>query len=268
MKPQPGNGFRWIDRPSGPALICPPVAAIAPHLFTTRSWALGVPSTDSSLRQAAWTQLAREMNVEAAHLARLHQVHGASVVVRREPAAPVTSPPEGDIIVAPSRSVAIAVQTADCVPILLVDAAGGAVAAAHAGWRGLAARVPSVAVRALCEERGIGPEAVIAAIGPAISAARYEVGADVRARFEAAGFTGEQLARWFPAVTRPQHWQFDGWESARAQLEDAGVPPAQIYVAALCTATYPELFCSYRRDGAAAGRMAAAIRLAPDDRRR
>jgi YfiH family protein len=204
------------------------------------------------------------MSVDETHLSRLHQVHGAAVVVRRPgESAQGEALPAADIIISTDPSAAVAVQTADCVPILLVDPESGAVAAAHAGWRGLAARVPAAAVRGLVEAAAASPDSLHAAIGPAISAARYEVGADVRARFESAGFTRTQIDRWFPAITRADHWLFDGWESARAQLEEAGVRADRISVAALCTATYPDLFCSYRRDGAPSGRMAAAIKSRP-----
>jgi copper oxidase (laccase) domain-containing protein len=100
---------------------------------------------------------------------------------------------------------------------------------------------------------------LIAAIGPSISADRYEVGADVRNAFESAG-SSAHLDRWFLPGRRPQHWQFDGWQSARDQLEAAGLRPGNVHVAALCTASHPEILCSYRRDGKGAGRIAGAIR--------
>jgi purine-nucleoside/S-methyl-5'-thioadenosine phosphorylase / adenosine deaminase len=193
-------------------------------------------------------------------LSRLHQVHGASVVVRRPGDSDRQGPlPKADVIVSTDRTLALAIQTADCAPILLADRTTGAVGAAHAGWRGLAARVPEAAVRALTDHAGSQPSNLVAAIGPAISAARYEVGGDVRVAFERAAFNPDRLNRWFRPAARSDHWWFDGWESARAQLEDAGIPASQIHVAGLCTSTHPDLFCSYRRDGTLAGRMAAAI---------
>ena len=155
---------------------------------------------------------------------------------------------------------ALAIQTADCVPLLIADRRTGAVAAAHAGWRGLAARVPVVAVEALTREFGSRPADLVAAIGPSISAARYEVGADVRERFAASGCSRAQMARWFADADRPSHWHFDGWRSARDLLEAAGVPAAQIHASGLCTASHPDLLCSFRRDGMGAGRVAGAIR--------
>jgi YfiH family protein len=188
-------------------------------------------------------------------------VHGASVVIRRRDGdrASGRELPEADILISDDPEVALAIQTADCVPLLVADAAHGAVAAAHAGWRGLAAHVPARVVQAMTQEFASRPADLIVAIGPSISGPRYEVGRDVRKRFEEAGFTAGQIARWF-VDGRPQHFHFDGWQSARDQLEAAGVPPSQIHIAGLCTSTYPEVLCSYRRDGTRAGRLAAVIR--------
>lgn len=264
MRPQPGDSFAWVETQAGPALVCQALAPYAAHLFTTRQWTLGSPTPDPGRLRAAWRELAEAMGSDEAHLARMHQVHGARVVARTPEQPPSAGGfPEADVIVSTDPSLAIAVQTADCTPILLADRSSGAVAAAHAGWRGLAARVPSVAVDALVQHAGSNRADIVAAVGPAISAARYEVGEEVRARFADAGFDPGQLERWFPSTTRPGHYLFDGWRSARDQLEAAGVPAPQIHVAAMCTATHGDLFCSYRRDGTLAGRMGAAIRARP-----
>jgi len=261
MKPQPAGQFEWIETAAGVALVCRALEPFAAHVFSTRQWTLGSPTLTDDRRRAAWRELAEVMGRDAHHLARLQQVHGSAVVVRRGGEAfNGDLLPQADIVVSTDSDAVVAIQTADCTPILLVDRQSGAVAAAHAGWRGLAARVPSVAVRALLEHSGSRPQDLVAAVGPAISAARYEVGDEVRARFEQAGFSGDLLRRWFPTQTRVQHWLFDGWESSRGQLEEAGVPAQQIHIAALCTASHPDVFCSYRRDGKLAGRMAAAIR--------
>jgi YfiH family protein len=173
---------------------------------------------------------------------------------------PPADQPEADILVSDDERAALAVYTADCVPLLMADRRTGAIAAAHAGWRGLAAGVPARAVEALAREFGSRPADIVAAIGPSISAARYEVGADVRERFAASGRSSALLARWFADADRSGHWLFDGWQSTRDQLEAAGVPAGRIYTAGMCTASDPELFCSYRRDGKGAGRLAAVIR--------
>ncbi|MHB8533638.1 MAG: laccase domain-containing protein, partial [Solirubrobacteraceae bacterium] len=166
-RPEPGNGFAWTETPAGPALACGPLARQAAHLFTTRGWALGSPEPPGD---AAWDQVAAAMGVDRDHLVRVRQVHGAGMVVRRAGDVPIPDRTlaEADIIVSDDPSLALAIQTADCVPLLLADPVTGAVAAAHAGWRGLAARVPSVAVDALAREFGSAPAELVAAVGPSI----------------------------------------------------------------------------------------------------
>jgi len=218
------------------------------------------------------------MGVDQAHLARVHQVHGTSIVVAQGVAS--AKLPEGDIIVSDDAATALAIKTADCVPILMADRRTGAAAAVHAGWRGLAARAPEAAVAELAARFGSVPDDLVVAIGPAISACCYEVGEDVRDRFAGAGFDDQDLNRWFsdvplpsaanpsmpqlPATRRPRHWFLTASDAARDQIvRGTGVPAAQVHVAALCTASH-DTFCSYRRDGASAtGRLVAAIRPSP-----
>jgi YfiH family protein len=255
------NDFEWRQTPQGRALVCRALEPHARHIFTTRQWPLGTAAEED--RAAAWAGVALALGVDASHLVRAHQVHGASVVVRRrgEAASPSDGPlPHADILISDDPMVVLAIQTADCVPLLMADRATGAVAAAHAGWRGLASAVPKVAVEAMAQAFGTRPTDLVVAIGPSICAARYEVGADVREQFERASFPGDRLGRWFLAGARANHWQFDGWASARDQLEAAGVAARLIYGSDLCTAGDPALLCSYRRDGKQAGRIAGAIR--------
>ena len=275
MLPQPNDGFSWVQLPGGPALVCRPLEPIAPHFYTTREWRLGTAPPDR--RDEAWGDVARAARVVAARLVRARQVHGAQVIVSRRgetrPAGADTAG-EADIIVSDDPERALAIQTADCVPLLLADRRTGVVAAAHAGWRGLASGVPRIAVEALAREFGSRPADLVAAIGPSIGVCCYEVGADVRETFTAAGFEREipewivdqpQPTRQNPsmparrAARRPQHWFFNGWAAAYDQLVRAGVPLVDIHNAGLCTASHPSL-CSFRRDAAASGRIAAVVR--------
>jgi polyphenol oxidase len=259
MLPEPSGGFKWIRTSRGPALVCQALEPFASHLFTTRTWTLGT-SADAE-RAPGWDELAAAIGVPGGNLLRARQVHGSAVVVHRQGQVPATGRlEEADILVTDDRSIAVAVQTADCVPLLIADRRTGSVAAAHAGWRGLAARVPRVAVEALCREFGSRPGDLVAAIGPAISGSRYEVGPEVPARFENAGCMGEQLERWFSPGPRADHWYFEGSRAAQDQLVAAGLPSAQVHRVALCTADHGDVFCSYRRDGKGAGRIAGAIR--------
>jgi YfiH family protein len=251
--PQPNDRFVWVQPASAPALVCRPLLAIADHLFTTRGWTLG--SAQPASDRKAWDEVAHALKVNGSHLVRVHQVHGAAVAIARN----AGRKPDADVIITDRSDLGLAVQTADCVPLLIGDRRTGAVAAAHAGWRGLAARVPGAAVKALAREFGSDAADLTAAIGPSIGACCYEIGIDVRDSFRAAFSTGQWEA-WFRAGQRADKWLFDMWASTRAQLEEAGLPPDQIFVAGLCTASHPDVFCSYRRDGSPAGRMAGAIR--------
>ena len=263
---------------AGPALVCRPLEEYAAHFFTAKPWRLGassVPLNDSG----AWLEVAEAMDVDGGHLKRLRQVHGAATVThRRGTVSGEGGPPEADIVISDDPAVALAVQTADCVPILVADPRAGVVAAVHAGWRGLVVRAPVMAVERLAADFGSRAADLVVAVGPAIGSCCYEVGADVRTRFEDAGFAASQLDLWFSAgpvasrvnpampslspVRKEGHWFFDASQAARDELESAGVLRGRIFASGLCTASHPDVFCSYRRDGAPAGRMSAAIRLA------
>ncbi len=274
--PSPGNGFEWRETPFGPALVCTALETFAPHLFTTRAWTLG---QKADAGEAGWVDVAAAFGLGRALLLRLRQVHGAAACVAESIDRPAVELPQGDILVSGDDAVAIAVQAADCVPLLAVDRRRGVVAAAHAGWRGLAAGVPGETVRMLASTYGSRPADLVVALGPSIGACCYEVGAEVRQAFVTGGFDVDDLQRWFrrapaptsvnrsmPGVTgdpRPGQYFFDGWASAGDQLRAAGVADERIFSAALCTASHPELLPSYRRDGRAAGRIAAAIVAAP-----
>ena len=261
---------------SGPALACRALEPFAVHFFTTRRWSLGTAVPGGAACDAAWNEVAEAIGVDPVRLIRGRQVHGAGVVVAGEPSGPLS---DGDIVISNTHHLAAAVQAADCTPLLVADRRTGAVAAAHAGWRGLAARVPESVVAALMHRFGSRPTDLVVAIGPSIGVCCYEVGADVRHRFEREGFAPGELARWLrpsaeptaanpsmAAIPRPPragHWFFDGWAVARDQFRAAGVPDDQVFVADLCTASHPGVFCSYRRDGQGTGRLAGAIRPAP-----
>src|SRR5438093_3736661 len=97
MRPQPSDGFVWVQAAGGPALACSALQPLAPHFFTTRAWALG---SGGPAGDAEWQPVGDSLGVDAAHLVRVHQVHGAAVVVRREGDPIPSGPrPDADIIV-------------------------------------------------------------------------------------------------------------------------------------------------------------------------
>src|SRR4051812_44136212 len=118
--PKPSDGFEWVQLPAGPALVCRPLERYASHLFTTRAWRLGVSST--ATHADAWHEVAAAMAVDIPRLARLRQVHGAAVVTYpRGAPIPVDVLPHADIVISDEPDVALAVQTADCVPVVMID---------------------------------------------------------------------------------------------------------------------------------------------------
>ena len=210
-------------------------------------------------------------------LAVLRQVH--SDVVHVISALP-GEPPAGDAVATRQPGLLIAVQTADCVPILLADTARRVVAAVHAGWRGTLARVATKTLGRMRLEFGTRPEDVVAALGPSIGRCCYEVGPEV-AKVFLSQFAG--AAEWFDGPfarlaeddepnplpwlnmmppghqPEPERVKLDLRAANRWQLVDAGVSPRRIAVSALCTACRTDLLFSYRREGAGTGRMMAVI---------
>ena len=180
----------------------------------------------------------------------LQQVHGARVAdadVAADAGATAQSEP-ADAAVTRSLKRVLAILVADCMPVLLASDDGLVVAAAHAGWRGLAAGVLEATVAAM----NVDPRRIHAWLGPAISAENFEVGAEVRAEFlahdarAAAGFVANARGR----------WQCDLALLARARLEAMGF--SKVGSAGLCTHAQAARCYSYRRDGRT-GRMAALI---------
>jgi polyphenol oxidase len=173
-------------------------------------------------------------------LATLKQIHSAACVQAAGRSGVLG---EGDALLENSPGSVVAVRTADCIPILLVDERRRAVAAVHAGWRGTAARIVPNAVASMGRLFGTGVGDLHAAIGPGIGKCCYVVGAEVAARFE----------RQEPGGQGSAHIDLAG--ENRRQLEEVGVTPERIYASNLCTMCRPEEFHSFRRDQEAAGRM-------------
>jgi len=206
------------------------------------------------------------------------QFHSDVIHVIAEPRAP-SDPPRADALLTQIPGVLLTVQTADCVPILLVDTRRRAIAAIHAGWRGTLARIVQKVLGKMRMTFGTRSADIIAAMGPSIGPCCYEVGPEVAQAF--AGQFGA-AKEWFEGPfdrlssgeePNPLPWlnmmppghqpapprvQLDLRAANRWQLLDAGVPPARIAVSPLCTACRTDLLFSYRRE-AATGRLMSAI---------
>ena len=197
--------------------------------IVTRKWQTETlfAEIDSPSFQQQAEELLKQCSVE--RIQWIRQVHGNGII-----AAPVTAIPQADGSYTRSRKVACAVRSADCLPIFLCNHAATQVALLHAGWRGIARGIISSGIRSFS-----ATDKLYASFGPAISAAHYEVGADVyKACPHEDAFT--------PVKGKKDHWYADIYLLALHQLEKAGVictPPPR-----WCTYSETELFYSYRRD--------------------
>lgn len=174
----------------------------------------------------------------------LHQVHGSSVVDAHTTAAET----DADASVARQAHRVCAILVADCLPVLFSSDDGNVVAAAHAGWRGLAGGVLENTVAAMA----VDPASLHAYIGPGIGRTAFEVGEDVRTAF--CRITAANETAFSPR--RAGKWLCDLPALARSTLQRAGLH--SIHGGNDCTWSDPARFYSYRRDGLT-GRMAALI---------
>lgn len=178
----------------------------------------------------------------------LKQVHGTRVIDAGEDRG---GPAEADAVVTRTAGVVLAIQSADCLPVLLADRQGRVIAAAHAGWRGLCDGVIENAVRSMDVPGG----SIVAWLGPAIGPASYEVGEDV---YNAFLDQDENADSAFVARIAPGKYLMDLYALARQRLARMGV--ADVHGGDWCTLRETDRFFSYRRDGQT-GRMATLLWL-------
>jgi len=182
----------------------------------------------------------RRIDADPAKLVTLSQVHSADVV---EVAAPWRrgDAPRADAMVTRVPGIVLGILTADCAPVLFADAEARVVGAAHAGWRGALSGVLEATVAAMCR-MGASPRGIVAAIGPAIGRASYEVGPEFPAPFLAQDASNS--AFFFPAETPSRHL-FDLKGYAAARLAAAGL--SEVAVLPNDTRMENRRFFSYRR---------------------
>jgi YfiH family protein len=227
-------------------------ADLPPDLLVAFSGRGEAPAGDPSPTSFLARRFARALSLDGTPIVRATQVHGNRAVTIRETPEPRSARDAGecDVLATALPDVALAVQTADCVPIVL--SGPGAVATAHAGWRGTAANAAGAAVRALAA-LGAAPEGLRAWMGPSVGSCCYEVGGEV-----AAQFAGE-----FLRASCAGRFRLDIAAVNRAQLQAAGVPAGRISAHAACTMCGGPKYASYRRDGARAGRMIGLVARFP-----
>jgi len=213
------------------------------------------------------------VTLKQVHSDVIHRVHGDSNKASKAARS-------GDGLVTNVPGVLLAIQTADCLPILLVDPERHAVGAFHAGWRGTLARIVEKGVGRMRKEFGSDPAKLLAAIGPGVGACCYAVGSELRDKFESqfayaaelftevydANAVHNRYPLLFLTARAPGHSETIGPElhldlakANRRQLEDAGVTAANVTDLALCTACDPKLLFSYRAEHGKTGRLLGAI---------
>jgi len=205
-------------------------------------------------------------------LITLRQIHSDLIhCVSELPEQPLV----GDGLITRTPGILLAIQTADCLPVLLADTKQKAVGMFHAGWRSTITRIVEKGVGEMRRYFGTLPKNIKAAIGPGIHACCYEVGEEVRQKFESQFSYADDLFReakesdpvrekyplLFLTARAPGHGELppkiflDLVESNRRQLINAGVRPKNISASDLCTACHPELLFSYRAEKGITGRL-------------
>lgn len=255
-------------------LTCAPMRehGAVTHAFSTRlggvseppyaSLNLGLGSGDERARvHANRTRFGRAIGVNLHDLVTVRQVHGDRVIALTAAADPrlVRGMP-GDGLLTDRPNLPLAVITADCFPVVLAAPSLPAVGIVHAGRTGTAARVVPTAVELMSRTFDAPPEAVFAAIGPGIGRCCYEVDEASAAPFQTQFALNAAVYR----PGRPGHLYLDLQQAIVQQLRDAGVPPAHVWHADLCTACHPHWFYSYRREGPRSGRMLNVVMIRSD----
>ncbi|WP_263368683.1 peptidoglycan editing factor PgeF [Edaphobacter bradus] len=233
------------------------------------------PEAVAANRRLFLQSLAGETNgMSGLRLVTIRQVHSRTVrVIRADDGAlgsRLESPEgkavlEGDGLVTDVPGVLVAVGTADCVPVLVVDEAKRAVGAFHAGWRGTVAKIVEQGVVTMQQEYGSRPEDLRAAIGPGIGACCYVVGDEVRSNFDAQfAYSGELFREAESSSNGRRQFYVNLWEANRRQLLASGIAPERIAVIGECTgcsrnAAGERRYFSHRVEHGVAGRMLNAI---------
>jgi hypothetical protein len=259
------------------------------HAFSTRPGGISALNNEKVLNLGFTDWDSRENVLENRHrfqtaagavnlpLISLKQIH--SDVIHVFDTAPSDSC-RGDASITNRPGLLLAIQTADCVPILLVDPKKRAIAAIHAGWRGTLARIAAKTVGALQMHFATNPRDLLAAIGPSIGPCCYEVGTEVATQFlsqfpDAPSYfdefrTGDEPnpIQWLNMMPPghqppPKGVLLDLRKANRSQLLAAGLRPQNIHTIDLCTACRPDLLFSYRKEGPASGRLMSVTALRP-----
>lgn len=263
------------DTPILPFLSYAPLAELPglAHGVSTRAGGLSEPpyhslnlglhvGDDPGRVLANRRRAARALGFGPEDLVLAAQVHGAQVA--RVGAAErgrgaldqASALPDADALITDQPGLLLGILVADCLPILLVEPASGALGLAHAGWRGTVADIAGRTVAAMVRAYGVRPERLLAVIGPGIGRASFTVGPDVLAAFRAAFGAG---AAELIDLDGEDRGRVDLAEANRRQLRRAGLAPEQIHLDPACSASDLARFFSHRAEGGRTGRFGAFL---------
>jgi YfiH family protein len=225
------------------------------HAFTTRrnkagAGNYGIKSPDD------WNVVAEAFGVSPDRLVTVNQVHGETIVAVDGRNYRSMQTVQADAMITRVPGIAIGVETADCVPLLLFDPATPAVAAIHAGWRSTVRKIVQKAVKKMQEEFGSDPTRLIAAIGPAIGPECYEVDEPVM------GAVREVFPFWkeVAALRGAGQWSLDLVKINMMELMRLGLAEQNVHALGLCTSCRKDIFYSFRAEGRT-GRMLSVIMI-------
>ena len=227
------------------------------HAFTTRANGLGRRHKGARTPDD-WNVVATAFGTNTFRVVTVDQVHGENIVKVDELNYRKVRTVHADAMITDVPGLAIGVETADCVPVLLFDPAKPAVGAVHAGWRSTVKKIVQKAINRMSEEFGSEPSRMIAAIGPAIGPECYEVDEPVMEPVREAFSFWEKVI----APRGDDRWSLDLVKANRMELMQIGLLEKNIHSVGMCTACRKDLFYSYRAEGRT-GRMLSVIMLKP-----
>ncbi len=263
------RGFSRRERGGITFYVCRALEEISDlrHGFSTRRGGVSARSGLLNLGRVPWD--AREcvdenrrrfltaIGADGSRLVTLCQIHSDRVhVIKEGDWGRRGERRQGDALATHLKGIAVAVQVADCFPVLIADTQTRAVAAIHAGWRGTLTRILSRTVSAMQEAYGCDPSSLLVAVGPGIRSCCYEVGEEMVDLYREE-YRGVELAS--QHLSQPGKYLMDLHAALHLQACEAGIDPARIFDMGLCTCCGAHEFFSYRRDGPRCGRMMGAI---------
>jgi YfiH family protein len=227
------------------------------HFFTSRQGGLGGRADDKKPPND-WHEVAGILGIDPGLVITATQVHGEQIVRVDGRNFRGMSVREADALITIEPGIAVGVETADCVPILLVDPATPAVAAVHAGWRSTVKQIVRKTVDRMRSEYGSDPAGMTAAIGPAIGPECYEVDEAVMGPMREAFPFWEDVS----APRAEGRWSLDLVKLNQRELMQAGLQEQNIHALGMCTSCRRDLFYSFRAEGRT-GRMLSVIMIKP-----